>query len=241
MIRILRLPIAIVLLIPGLVVRASAADPVPSAPPPASEDAPPPLTADQEEVLLTIVRDVTRGVLEAEGEPIDIAQHRDLVERVARGLATDLSVVQNALDRRRQERGRRKDLITSIVLNVAKGIAVVIALLVLRAIVGAIGAGVAAENKGGPVGVFVNTDSEGQAEEIGRALVGEALASSASITPQVRSFSRHEDGARETSGALLVLRAVTEELSAVIARVEQLHPKDVPEIIALPIRRSHDS
>ena len=56
------------------------------------------------------------------------------------------------LDLRAEEAKKRKSeereqLITSIVLNVAKGVAIVIALLVLRAIIGAIGRGVAREEE----------------------------------------------------------------------------------------------
>ena len=55
----------------------------------------------------------------------------------------DLRVV--AEEKRQKE--ERDELITSIVLNVAKGIAIIIALLVLRAIIGAIGRGVAREEE----------------------------------------------------------------------------------------------
>ncbi len=46
-----------------------------------------------------------------------------------------------------QHAAERKQLITEIVLNVAKGVAIIIALLVLRAIIGAIGRGVAREEE----------------------------------------------------------------------------------------------
>jgi flagellar M-ring protein FliF len=46
-----------------------------------------------------------------------------------------------------QKAAERKQLITEIVLNVAKGVAIIIALLVLRAIIGAIGRGVAREEE----------------------------------------------------------------------------------------------
>ena len=53
----------------------------------------------------------------------------------------DLRIV--AEEKRQAE--ERDELITAVVLNVGKGIAIIIALLVLRAIIGAIGLGVARE------------------------------------------------------------------------------------------------
>ncbi len=73
----------------------------------------------------------------------------------------DLRIV--AEKKRKSE--ERNELITSIVLNVAKGIAIIIALLVLRAIIGAIGRGVAREEE-----IAMDAQRELQADDAGEEL-----------------------------------------------------------------------
>ena len=70
-------------------------------------------------------------------------------------MASDqFDITQIAFDRKAREReddeqkaAERKQLVTDIVINIAKGVAIIIALLVLRAIIGAIGRGVAREEE----------------------------------------------------------------------------------------------
>ncbi len=65
----------------------------------------------------------------------------------------------------KREKEERDDLITTIVLNVAKGVAIVIALLVLRAIIGAIGRGVAREEE-----IALEAQKELEEEDFGEEL-----------------------------------------------------------------------
>ena len=65
----------------------------------------------------------------------------------------------------KRQKVERDELVTSIVLNVAKGIAIIVALLVLRAIIGAIGRGVAREEE-----IAMEAQRELQDDEAGEEL-----------------------------------------------------------------------
>ena len=92
-------------------------------------------------------------------EPIDQAELSSIGKAVQLAVgyntATDqFDITQIAFDRRarvreedEQKTEERKQLVTDIVINIAKGVAIIIALLVLRAIIGAIGRGVAREEE----------------------------------------------------------------------------------------------
>ena len=136
-----------------------------------------------------------------------------------------------------RKRTEREELFTTIVLNVAKGVAIVIAFLVLRAIVAAVGRGVEEEGVEGPFGVFITTSSEDEAAAIGRTLVEEHLAVSSNITPQIRSIYRWQDKIEDEPEFLMIVRTTRGQIPDIISRVAELHSYDVPDIIALPIRR----
>jgi len=85
------------------------------------------------------ISNIVRGAL-----GFDVAQRGDQLE-VSRLVFAIQDLRFQAEQKREAE--ERNELITSIVINVAKGIAIVIALLVLRAIIGAIGRGVAREEE----------------------------------------------------------------------------------------------
>ena len=83
--------------------------------------------------------------------------------------------------------------------------------------------------------VYITTESLEQAEEIGRALVGERLAACANILPGMRSIYRWK-GAVETAGETVLIAKTREALAqALIARVRELHTYEVPCIVVLPI------
>ncbi len=72
-----------------------------------------------------------------------------------------------------------------------------------------------------------------QAREIGRALVEARLAACVNLIPGVESIYRWQ-GAVETSAEVLaVFKTTTSALPALESRLRELHPYEVPEIIAL--------
>ncbi len=150
------------------------------------------------------------------------------------------SAVREYFGEQKKRKTERDELISKIVLNVAKGVAIIIALLVLRAIIKAIGRGVEEEGTEGPFSVFITTASEEEAATIGRTLVEEHLAVSSNITPQIRSIYRWQDKIEDEPEFLMIVRTTQEHIPDIISRVSELHSYDVPDIIALPIRRIND-
>lgn len=115
-----------------------------------------------------------------------------------------------------------------VVINVAKGVAIVVALLVLRAIIGAIA-------RSGIVCVLVNTGSEEEAVRIGQALVEERLVAAVNITQPIRSFYRWQGKVEDRPEILMVLKTTRRCLKRLTRRVAELHSYQVPCIVALPV------
>ena len=87
--------------------------------------------------------------------------------------------------------------------------------------------------------VFITAPSEAEAAGIGRVLVEERLAACANITGQIRSIYRWQDTIEDEPEFLMILKTSENSLDALIARANELHSYDVPEIIALPIHNGH--
>ncbi|MCE2441445.1 MAG: divalent-cation tolerance protein CutA [Candidatus Latescibacteria bacterium] len=85
--------------------------------------------------------------------------------------------------------------------------------------------------------VFVTAPSEAEAARIGRTLVEERLAACANITGQIRSIYRWQDTIEDEPEFLMILKTSADSLDALIARANELHSFEVPEIIALPIHQ----
>lgn len=69
-----------------------------------------------------------------------------------------------------------------------------------------------------------------------RRLVQESLIACGNILPGLTSVYRWEGEVEEDSEVLAILKTREEALPALIRRIEQLHPYDVPEILALPVK-----
>lgn len=73
------------------------------------------------------------------------------------------------------------------------------------------------------------------AEAAARTLVGEELAACVNIVPGARSIYRW-NGAIETAGEVLAVAKTTRTgYAALAARLVEVHPYDVPEILALSV------
>lgn len=75
--------------------------------------------------------------------------------------------------------------------------------------------------------------------DIGRTLVQEKLVACANIISGVRSIYAWDGDISDDNESLMILKTRTSMLEAVRQRVIQIHPYDVPEIIALPIIAGH--
>ncbi len=75
------------------------------------------------------------------------------------------------------------------------------------------------------------------AERISRALVTDKLAACANIMPAVRSIYRWQGNIEEAAEIMVFFKTTADGYAALERRVKELHPYDVPEIIALPVSR----
>jgi periplasmic divalent cation tolerance protein len=88
--------------------------------------------------------------------------------------------------------------------------------------------------------VLVTAPDAEKAAELGRALVEEKLVACANVIPGVRSIYRWEGRIEDASEALLVLKTPRFKLRELVDRVTELHPYEVPEVVALRIEEGHN-
>lgn len=73
------------------------------------------------------------------------------------------------------------------------------------------------------------------AELLARTLVDERLAACVNVLPGVRSIYRWEGAVENAEEVLLLIKTTGERLPALAARLSQLHPYDLPELLAVPV------
>ncbi|MCH9032377.1 MAG: divalent-cation tolerance protein CutA [candidate division Zixibacteria bacterium] len=71
--------------------------------------------------------------------------------------------------------------------------------------------------------------------KIARILVEERLAACVNIVPEIRSIYRWQGKIEEESESLLIVKTTAERMDELKSRVLEIHPYNVPEIIALPV------
>jgi periplasmic divalent cation tolerance protein len=99
------------------------------------------------------------------------------------------------------------------------------------------GAGPVLEDAGEAAVVLVACPDEPTAASIARTLVEERLAVCANVSGEVRSIYRWRGEIEEARERLLVVKARADRLDALAARIVELHPYEVPELLALPVTR----
>ncbi len=91
----------------------------------------------------------------------------------------------------------------------------------------------------GVVAVLTTVPSAEVAERMGEALVQEGLAACANIVPGVLSIFRWKGAVSQESEVLMVLKTTASALDDLCRRIVELHPYEVPEVIALDVRGGH--
>lgn len=79
------------------------------------------------------------------------------------------------------------------------------------------------------------------AESAARSLINEGLAACVNVLQPVRSIYRWQGETHVDEELPLLIKAPKSRLDALRERLEQLHPYEVPEILALPIREEDSS
>lgn len=77
------------------------------------------------------------------------------------------------------------------------------------------------------------------AVELARTLVEERLVACANLIPAVRSIYRWQDKLQDENEVLLLLKTRSEHLERVKARILEVHPYEVPEVLVLPVESGY--
>ena len=181
--------------------------------------------------ITRIVRHVATGIMNPNQETLTPEQET-LITQISQQLIQEADIYQAEQSQLNQKREKRNELITTIVLNVAKGIAIVIALLVLRSIIKSIGRGVAVESADTPIGVIITTRTTEQALNLGKEIIDQKWATGGTISPTIQSLYRNEDKAYAAPEAMLMLKTTNEHLKNIVTHTETTNTS-APEIIAL--------
>lgn len=92
-----------------------------------------------------------------------------------------------------------------------------------------------AEAHAGALVVLSTAPDAATAERLARALVDEQLAACVTSVPGVTSTYRWQGVVEQSQEVLLVIKTRAALLATLTARILELHPYDVPEVIALPV------
>jgi len=82
---------------------------------------------------------------------------------------------------------------------------------------------------------FCSCPDEAVAARLAEVLVEERLAACVSRLPGATSVYRWEGRIQKDPEVLMVIKTTGERLGTLTARIEELHPYEVPEIIAVPL------
>jgi periplasmic divalent cation tolerance protein len=89
--------------------------------------------------------------------------------------------------------------------------------------------------------VLVTAPAEDVAERIVTTLVEERLAACGNIVSGVTSIYRWQDVVQRENEVLILFKTTRAALAQLVKRVEQLHPYEVPEVLAVPIAATLES
>jgi periplasmic divalent cation tolerance protein len=87
--------------------------------------------------------------------------------------------------------------------------------------------------------VLVSVPNAETAEKLGETLVGEELAACVNVIPGVRSIYRWKGAIERDQELLCLIKTTRAGFERLRARVVELHPYEVPEVVALPVEGGH--
>ena len=82
--------------------------------------------------------------------------------------------------------------------------------------------------------VMITAPDADTGRRLAHALVSEGLAACVNLVPGIRSIYRWEGEVREEEEVLLLAKTRSDRCAALAARVRDLHPYDLPEVVVLP-------
>jgi periplasmic divalent cation tolerance protein len=87
--------------------------------------------------------------------------------------------------------------------------------------------------------VFTTCPDAEAAERIAQALVNERHAACVNILPIAKSIYRWKGRVESAAEQLLIIKSMTRTFGTIRSRILELHPYELPEIIAVPVTEGH--
>jgi len=87
--------------------------------------------------------------------------------------------------------------------------------------------------------IILCTTPAGESEKIARALVKKRLVACVNIS-RVNSYFRWEGKLCDEKEDLLIIKTKRVKIGEIIERIKELHPYELPEVIAIPIIEGYD-
>jgi periplasmic divalent cation tolerance protein len=85
--------------------------------------------------------------------------------------------------------------------------------------------------------VALSTFPPADADRLAEALVGERLAACVNLVAPVTSVYRWEGAIERGAEVLAVIKTTADRVDALAARLRELHPYQVPELVVIPVER----
>jgi len=87
--------------------------------------------------------------------------------------------------------------------------------------------------------VLTTLPNSDAAADLAKKVVSEKLAACANVMPAVRSIYRWQGAIQDENEVLVLLKTRQARFDKLKARILELHPYDVPEVIAIPVEQGH--
>lgn len=86
--------------------------------------------------------------------------------------------------------------------------------------------------------VLTSAPDRAAADALAEAVVRERLAACASVVPGVASVFWWDGRVQRAEEVLVLMKTAAERVDALLARAAELHPYEVPELLALPVQEA---
>jgi len=93
----------------------------------------------------------------------------------------------------------------------------------------------------GVIAVLTNLPDSASAFNLARSLVERRLAACVNVLAPATSFYRWEERLQQEQETPLIIKTTTEAYDQLERAIRELHPYELPEIIALPVIRGFDN
>jgi len=87
--------------------------------------------------------------------------------------------------------------------------------------------------------VFTTLPSPDKAADLARTLVEEGIVACGNVLPAVRSIYKWQGKVQDENEVMLLLKTRAEHLERLKLRILELHPYEVPEVLAIPVESGY--